>query len=439
MYASEIRDLYIKLLEKHGVESETASKYRTSGIKQRLQKYFGDKLVFWSQKGTQSDIVCSSSLTAGQLITAWLDLKKDVDENYIPILNIGESASSSESNQNLNNLSEIEDFNKHAYKVAQKIKSDLKQAKSSPEKDKTEPWNISYDQADSAIPTSLFNLMAFIMDDFVGIANTGEKGKVILQNTETGKDGGQSGLSTREKVLNLSQGVAYAKNGIKTPQHVGLAIYIYHKTRSKDIITVLNRLGLCISYTDLHRILTSVALDISAASDDGSTFIPSNIASGKFTQYAIDNLDFSECTLDGSSMHVTSMVMFQQSSEEHLFQHGGIGHIPACRERRTSLPLTEITAKVDNLKNIKKLRRNIAPDKTLTSDWLLEQSYMQTESPNINLCWALARLCPNKLLEVDIDCPGWKVFNATISDSSTSTTSIGYCPFLRRPPTNLML
>ena len=71
MYASDIRDLYMKLLEKHGVESETASKYRTSGIKQRLQKYFGDKLVFWPQKGTRSDIVCSSSLTAGQLITAW--------------------------------------------------------------------------------------------------------------------------------------------------------------------------------------------------------------------------------------------------------------------------------------------------------------------------------------------------------------------------------
>ena len=176
MYASDIRDLYMKLLEKHGVESETASKYRTSGIKQRLQKYFGDKLVFWPQKGTRSDIVCSSSLTAGQLITAWLDLKKDVDENFIPIPKIEESASSSESNQNANVLSEIEDFNKHAYKVAQNIKSDLKQAQSSAEKDKTEPWNISYDQADSVTTTSLFNLMAFILDDSVGIANTGVKG-----------------------------------------------------------------------------------------------------------------------------------------------------------------------------------------------------------------------------------------------------------------------
>ena len=168
-------------------------------------------------------------MTAGQLITAWLDLKKDVDENFIPIPKIEESSSSSESNQNANVLSEIEDFNKHAYKVAQKIKSDLKQAHSSAEKDKTEPWNISYDQADSVTPTCLFNLMAFILDDSVGIANTGVKGEVLLEDIETGKEGGQTRLSTRERVLNLSQDVAYAKTGIKTPQHVGLAIYIYHK------------------------------------------------------------------------------------------------------------------------------------------------------------------------------------------------------------------
>lgn len=128
--------------------------------------------------------------------------------------------------------------------------------------------------------------------------------------------------------------------------------------------------------------------------------------------------------------------MFQQSNEENIFKHGGIGHIPTQWERRTSLPLTDITVKMDNLKTIKKLRRNIAPEKTLTNDWLLEQSCMHTESPNNNLCWALAPLCPTKLLEVNIDCPGWKVFNATISHSSISTTSIGYCLFLRRPPTN---
>ena len=438
MFASDIRDLYIQLLEKHGLDSETASNYRTSGVKRQLQKHFGDKLVFWPQKGTQSDIVCSSSLTAGQLITALLDLKKDIDESFIPVTDIIESSPSSESNQKVNAWSEMEDFNRRAYNVAQKIKSDLKQTQSSTEKDNSEPLDISYNQAESIIPTSLFNLIAFILDDSVGVESTEENGKVLLEDTqvETNTEVGPTRLSIREKVLNLSQDVAYAKNGLKTPQHVGLAIYIYHKTRSKDIITVLNRLGLCISYNDLHRILTTVALEISAATGDDSTFIPSNIVSGKFTQYAIDNLDFSECTLDGSSMHVTSMVMFQQNGEHDLFQRGGMGHIPVQRDRRTSLPLTDITSNVDKLKNIKKLRRNIAPDKPLTTDWLLEQSHGPKEILNVNLCWAIARLCPTKLLEVDIDCPGWKVLNATISQSSISTTSIGYCPFLRRPPTN---
>ena len=68
-------------------------------------------------------------------------------------------------------------------------------------------------------------------------------------------------------------------------------LYMYHKTQSKDLITVLSKLGLCISYTDLQRILSSVALEVSEKSTDG-VFIPSNILPQKFTQYAIDNLDF---------------------------------------------------------------------------------------------------------------------------------------------------
>ena len=105
--------------------------------------------------------------------------------------------------------------------------------------------------------------------------------------------------------------------------------------------------------------------------------------------------------------------------------------------RKTNKPTFDrYNSKSGQLENYQEASAEIAPDKTLTNDWLLEQSYTQTESPNINLCWALARLCPTKLLEVYIVCPGWKVFNATISHSSVSTTSIGYCQFLRRPPTN---
>ena len=54
----------------------------------------------------------------------------------------------------------------------------------------------------------------------------------------------------------------------------------------------------------------------------------------------------------------------------------------------------------------------------------------------VNLCWAVARLCLTKLLKVEIDCPGWKVFKAFLSRTSTTATTIGYCPFLQDSPTN---
>ena len=40
------------------------------------------------------------------------------------------------------------------------------------------------------------------------------------------------------------------------------------------------------------------------------------------------------------------------------------------------------------------------------------------------------------MLEVEIDCPGSKVSNAFLSQTSTTATPIGYCPFLQDPPTN---
>ena len=35
-----------------------------------------------------------------------------------------------------------------------------------------------------------------------------------------------------------------------------------------------------------------------------------------------------------------------------------------------------------------------------------------------------------------LDCSGWKVFNAFLSRTSTTATTLGYCPFLQDPPTN---
>ncbi len=111
-------------------------------------------------------------------------------------------------------------------------------------------------------------------------------------------------------MLNLAWILVFSISGLHTLEQIGLAVYVFHKTRSKDVITI-NWTGLCTSYDELQRILSNAVLGVSEQIDDGSVFIPPNIIRRQFTQFAIDNLHFSESTLDASRMHVTSMVMFQ--------------------------------------------------------------------------------------------------------------------------------
>ena len=65
---------------------------------------------------------------------------------------------------------------------------------------------------------------------------------------------------------------------------------------------------------------------------------------------------------------------------------------------------------------------------------LLQQN--ASEMPNLNLCWTLLRLCPTKLLKVEVDFPSWKVFDATISNNTIPVTSIGYYSFLPKSTTD---
>lgn len=49
---------------------------------------------------------------------------------------------------------------------------------------------------------------------------------------------------------------------------------------------------------------------------ENETYIPSNDISGKFAQFAVDNLDIQENTLNGLSMHVTSNVTCNEMQEK---------------------------------------------------------------------------------------------------------------------------
>ena len=116
-------------------------------------------------------------------------------------------------------------------------------------------------------------------------------------------------LKLRRNLLIVQQ-ILHSICGIKTSLSTGTAFEIYNSTRSKAQITLMNRINQSISYDTLHRLLTSAYNSIISTIEDKGIYIPPNMRHGVFTQYSMDNIDWSEKTADGST-YATSSIMIQ--------------------------------------------------------------------------------------------------------------------------------
>ena len=110
-------------------------------------------------------------------------------------------------------------------------------------------------------------------------------------------------------------------------------------------------------------------------------------------------MDFQENTLDGSLMHVTSMVIFQ-SSIAPVVQDGAMGTVPVKIGRSQTLKEVKLRKGFIPGHHGKGIKGKRKPETdNLNPDWLVKQD--KPKIPNLNLCWMLSQLCPTKVLEVD--------------------------------------
>ena len=87
-----------------------------------------------------------------------------------------------------------------------------------------------------------------------------------------------------------------ADGRVKTPKHASLAMSVRNQTGSKQLITMLNRMGHCYSYDETEVIDTSLAEESLAKEEETGVVILSNITQGKFVQFAGDSNDINEET-----------------------------------------------------------------------------------------------------------------------------------------------
>lgn len=243
--------------------------YISKKLKRRLKNHFLDTIVFHKQPDpSKPELVYSSKISVQSITNTAASLQKSV--HYQTGIDTNEAAQETETEKM-----------KVLYHAAQILRSDVKNCKGI----SIQPLSvddISLDAGKRLLPDSQYGFLHWMLSQ--------------PDKLEVGKEATVPECSDPEeerRVLMLGQDIVHAVSHgrVKTPKQVRLAVTVHHLTGSKQMVTLLNKMGHCSLYDDVEVINTSLAREITARSEDLGVVLPSNISPGTFVQFAGDNND----------------------------------------------------------------------------------------------------------------------------------------------------
>lgn len=426
MCVNYLRNKFRNLLQEQGIE--TYSSYKSSRLTKRLTNMYGDNVTIFPQAGASS-LVCSKQLPAGKLFSQVNKLNKQ-NENDFSQESDGDSDDVNGDNSNNANVvfhaakhlrSELKNDEKEEQIVIKTAKENLQGMHDLASHGLTtveQPtgsilaMNVNYETAYERVNTKLYNHMAWLVTD--ADAEIGDDGHVILNRKQ------------HEKVLNIAQDITASVTGIATPKQIGTALYLLKETRSKTIVTLLNRFGNCISYKDAQRYIGTMAEMVSKKEKEDGIFIPFGMMHGLFTQTADDNLDF-------PNLHATTHIFYQYNKN----QSKDSGFVPLCKVRATSMKAAPFTTNRSGLTlNDRRKARSVA-NVTFQHEDLPSSDCLN----DINLVWQIGSMYPTTLLETVDESdmyafPNWSDFNHVVDGAGSEATGISYGSIFPSSPTD---
>ena len=262
---SELLERYVRKLLQEGVN---APSYRSSKLKNRLIKFFGSSLSYHQPLDrSQSEIVYSSHVTTGEVVETIVNTSGEqwADEDGIEEV-------TQETNEDEKYL--------HVYHMAKMIRSlviEMKPVMAWP------PTEDDLDCSDTLVPDLLYNLFAWICSSDVEYCN-----KRVC------------GISAEVHRIVLSQAQdlidCVSRGRIKTPKHVTLPLTVKSLTGNAELVTIVNRFGHALSYSQIEELETALAEKEIAKEQDG-IIVPSTCSMGVPAVFCWDNNDLLEETL----------------------------------------------------------------------------------------------------------------------------------------------
>ena len=238
---SYLLERYREKLYSRGISSWGT--YRSEKLKRRLRNNFLDSIMFHKQPDPSNpELVYSSKISVQSIINAAASLPTSVQE-------------CSHSDSDKTTPGKETDRMKVLYHAAQIIRSDVKKCKGI----SIQPLsadNISLDRGRRLLPESLYGFLCWMLTQPGKQEDAAEE--VAIPACSDSEE--------ERRVVMLGQDIVHAvtRSQAKTPKHVGLAITVHQLTGSKQIVTLLNKMGHCSSYDDVEVINTSLAREISA-------------------------------------------------------------------------------------------------------------------------------------------------------------------------------
>eukprot|EP00058_Branchiostoma_floridae_P009808 XP_002595296.1 hypothetical protein BRAFLDRAFT_128105 [Branchiostoma floridae] len=406
---SALLDRYKTNLEKRSEDSKSYTKYH---LKAKLQGHFGASIAFHvPYDRSMSELVYSSSVCLEDVLDA-------AYRTPTAVPTATDDAQQSKSAQ----ATEGMDKDLLLYHAAMAIKSDISNATGI----QTQPISVAdmtLATCRSVVPDSLFKLLQHI---------------ITVGHDDTPSD-------QERKILMLAQDIMHCASygRIKTPKHTCLGLTVRHLTRSKQLLTILNRMGHCASYDEIEVVDTSLATECIAKADIYGVVVPSNIKPGTFVQAAADNNDLSEETLDGkNTTHATTLVLFQRGTYGPAPRSQTLGDHSVKKKSLTSSCATEI---LDFSACGKRPAVTTFLNKVGELIGRQEDHDSICTTAMVDMEWVLMRMLPTKLVDVslhqnrpDQSIPGWSGFHAAVTSTFSPhmlSTVIGYCPMIQGSPT----
>ena len=230
-----------------------------------------------------------------------------------------------------------------------------------------------------------------------------------------------------------------------TPFQVGLAIQLHHEYGSCSLIDTLHSHGLCISYDELRRFITSVAaIELERIKDDTyalSGIIPIS-SGGSLIQEGDDNVDINTETIYGEdTFHSMARVVFQQ-------QEPNMTDVTMDRIKRGQEKSLPVNADTESLRQCLHFERPHArPEPPCKENAMAKLKSCQDmpiqDSADMSwvLLWSVSHATvpfpPELVYDRGQVIPFWTGFDSMLSEVQETYTAVAYVPIIDAKPSDM--